>query len=165
MPEYQTGYDDMFPEGSYDFVCVDAEERKSQSGNTMIELQLMIKGPDNKNGVRIYDHLTFVPKSYWKIDAFRLATGENLVPGQTDRFEAEDCIDRQGKVWLTIETFQGRQRNKVGEYIDPNAENPPPAANASSQAPSPKTPSPKVEKTLQQEFNEKRAVDDDIPMA
>jgi hypothetical protein len=158
MPEYQMGHDEVLPEGCYDFACVDAEERTSQGGNTMIELELMVKGPDGKNGIRLYDHLTFVPKSYWKIDAFRVATGESLVPGQTARFEAEDCIDRQGKVWLTIETYQGRQRNKVGEYLDPNAENPPPAANAS---PKP----PKIEKTLEEEFREKGAdPDDDIPM-
>ena len=106
MPEYQTGYEEVLPEGAYDFVCVDANERTSQSGNTMIELRLIVKGPNGKNEVRLYDHLTFVSKSYWKIDTFRVATGENLVPGQTVRFEAEDCIDRQGKVWLTIETFK-----------------------------------------------------------
>ena len=71
---------------------------------------------------------------------------------------AEDCIDRQGKVWLTVETYQGRKRNKVGEYLDPNAENPPPAA-MHAQKP------PKIEKTLEEEFREKGAdPDDDIPM-
>jgi hypothetical protein len=38
----------------------------------------MVNGPDgSKNGgIRIFDHLTFTPKSYWKIDRFRVATGE-----------------------------------------------------------------------------------------
>ena len=109
MPEYTTGHDETLPEGSYPFTVVDATERTSQSGNTMIELELMVKGPDGKNGIRLYDHLTFTPKSFWKIDAFRIATGEKLTPGQTVSFEAEDCIDRDGKVWLTVESYPGTQ--------------------------------------------------------
>ena len=158
MPEYTTGHDETLPEGSYLFTVVDATERTSQSGNTMIELELMVKRPDGKNRIRLYDHLTFTPKSFWKIDAFRIATGEKLTPGHTVSFEAEDCIDRDGKVWLTVENFQGRNRNKVGEYLDPNAENPPPTANASPEP-------PKIEKTLEEQFREKVAdPDDDIPM-
>ena len=57
------GHDETLPEGSYLFTVVDATERTSQSGNTMIELELMVKGPDGKNGIRLYDHLTFIPKS------------------------------------------------------------------------------------------------------
>ena len=127
MPEYQTGYDETLPEGAYEFTVVDATERESQNGNTMIELQLMVKGPGSgKNGgVRVFDHLTFTPKSYWKIDTFRVATGEKLVKGQTVSFNAEDCIDRSGKVRLTIEAHQGRDRNRVDTYLDPSAENPP----------------------------------------
>jgi Protein of unknown function (DUF669) len=135
MPQYQTGHDEMLPEGTYDFTVEDATERTSEKGNQMIELQLMVKGPDGKNGVRVFDHLTFTPKSYWKIDAFRIATGETLVQGQTVTFEAEDCLDRSGKVWLTVEKDEGRNRNKVDEYLDPNAENPPPATPPSKKEP------------------------------
>jgi hypothetical protein len=133
MPTYTMGHDETLPEGVYDFMVVDATERESQKkadgtgGNPMIELEMMIKGPSGKNALRVFDHLVFTPKSFWKIDAFRLATGEKLVEGQTVSFEAEDCIDRAGKVWLTVESYQGRDRNRVGEYLDPSAENPPPS--------------------------------------
>ena len=137
MPEYTTGHDETLPEGSYLFTVVDATERTSQSGNTMIELQLIVKGPGgSKNGgVRVFDHLAFTPKNFWKIDAFRIATGEKLVPGQTVAFEAEDCVDRSGRVWLTVESYRGRKRNKVGEYLDPNAENSPAAAPPKKEPP------------------------------
>ena len=149
MPQSQTRHEEVLPEASYDFTVVDATERTSQSGNMIIALQLMVKGPSgNQNGeVRIFDHLTFTPKSYWKIDSFRTATGEKLTPGQTVSFEAEDCIDRTGEVWLTVERYDGRNRNKVGEYLDPNAEKPPPAKPAASKP-----------KSLAEEFG-----DDDIP--
>jgi Protein of unknown function (DUF669) len=137
MPEYQQGHEETLPEGVYDFVVVDAIEKQSQNGNPMIELKLMVNGPDgSKNGgIRIFDHLTFTPKSYWKIDAFRIATGEKLVPGQTVGFEAEDCVDRSGRVWLKVESYQGRNRNKVGEYLDANAENAPAAAPPKKEPP------------------------------
>jgi hypothetical protein len=157
MPEYETGYNETLPPGTYDFAVADAIEKQSQRGNTMIELQIVVKTPDGKNGVRIFDHLTFVPKSFWKIDHFRLSTGEKLVQGQTVRFEAEDCLDRQGRVLLTVDTYQGRDRNKVEDYIDPNTENPASKANASPQTPPPAA--PKKEKTLEEEFG-----DDDIPL-
>jgi hypothetical protein len=150
MPTYQVGHDETLAEGSYDFTVVDAIEKQSQNGNTMIELQLMVGGSDGGNGgIRVFDHLVFTPKSYWKIDAFRIATGEKLTQGQTVSFEAEDCIGRTGKLWLTVERYEGRNRNKVGEYLDPNAENPPPAA------PSPKKEPP----SLEEQFG-----DDDLPM-
>jgi Protein of unknown function (DUF669) len=130
MPTYTTGHDETLPEGVYDFTVIDAHEQTSKaSGNAMIELQLAITTPDGKNGPRVFDHLVFTPKAYWKIDSFRIATGEKLVEGQTAAFEPEDCLDRTGKLWLTIEKFEGRNRNKVGEYIDLAGEkNPPPAA-------------------------------------
>ena len=164
MPEYEVLHEEVLPEGVYEFVCVDANEKTSQSGNVMIELELMVRGSNSNGGneIRVFDHLVFTPKSTWKIDSFRVATGETLVRGQRSRFEAEDCVDRVGKVWLTVEKYDGRSRNKIGQYLDPAAEKPPPAANASSQAPAP----PKLEKTLEQELKEKGVdPDDDIPMA
>ena len=113
------GHEEVLPEGAYSFVCIDAGEKTSQSGNPMIELRLLVKGPNGNSELRIFDHLVFAPRAYWKIDMFRVATGETLVPGQAVRFEAEDCIDREGKVWLKVETFEGRSRNKVEKYLDP----------------------------------------------
>jgi uncharacterized protein DUF669 len=162
MPTYEVGYNETLSEGSYPFVVIDANEKQSQSGNEMIELQLLVKGP-NGNELRVFDHLVFTPKSYWKIDAFRVATGEKLVPGQTVSLEPEDCVDREGKVFLTVEKFEGRERNKVQEYLA--AEKLPPA-QASSQTSVRENPFPKAEETLEEEFARKGAKeDDDIPMA
>jgi hypothetical protein len=39
-----------------------------------------------------------------------------------DRFNADDAIDRKGRVILKIDTFNGRDRNKVAKYVvDPKA--------------------------------------------
>jgi uncharacterized protein DUF669 len=136
MPKYVQQLDVTLPEGEYDFLVADANEKISQSsGNDMIELRLLIKGPDGEE-VRIYDNLVFSNKAFWKIDQFRICTGDKLVAGQEVEFKAEDCLDRTGKAFVTIERFEGRERNKVKEYIAPGAiDKPAPAETRKSQKP------------------------------
>ena len=121
MPSYTQGLDVTVPEGIYDFTVADANEKMSHSsGNDMIELQLIVKGPDGEE-VKIFDNLVFSPKAFWKIDMFRVCTGDKLVAGQSVEFNAEDCLDRTGKCCVITDKFEGRERNKVKEYLDPNA--------------------------------------------
>ena len=60
MPTYTQCLDVTLPEGIYDFVVGDASDKQSQSGNDMIELQLIIKGPDGQES-KVYDNLVFTP--------------------------------------------------------------------------------------------------------
>jgi hypothetical protein len=121
MPSYTQGLDVTVPEGICDFTVADVNEKMSQSsGNDMIELQLIVKGPDGEE-VKIFDNLVFSPKAFWKIDMFRVCTGDKLVAGQSVEFNAEDCLDRTGKCCVITDKFEGRERNKVKEYLDPNA--------------------------------------------
>jgi len=155
MPDYEAGLEPTpLPEGAYQFTVLDANEKRSQGGNTMIELQLLVKGP-NGDELRVYDHLVFVKNMSWKIDHFRAATGETVVAGPAS-LEALDCIDRTGRALLTTEKFQGREQNKIADYIDPSAEKPPPA----------KAKNPfRREETIEEEVKRKGAENnDDIPM-
>jgi hypothetical protein len=140
MPEYTAGAaDEVLSEGEYDFEVVDACEKESKTKNDMIELRLSASHGTRK--VTVIDHLVFVPTSYWKIDAFRECTGEKLIPGAKVLFEADDCIDRKGRVHLIIDSYNGRSQNKVGEYLKPEPQketapksytyNPPPSQTSS----------------------------------
>jgi Protein of unknown function (DUF669) len=120
MPTYTQGLDITLPEGTYDFVVADANDKQSQSGNDMIELQLIIKGPDGQES-KIFDNLVFSPKAFWKIDMFRVCTGDKLVAGQSVEFNAEDCLDRTGKCYVIVDKYEGRERNRVKEYLDRDA--------------------------------------------
>ena len=116
MPEYETGVQRVLPEGDYDFMVGNAIEKQSSKGNPMIELQLRI------GSVRVFDQLVFTRNGFSKIDEFRVCTGEKLIKGQKINFEAEDCIDRKGRCHLYIDTYEGRDRNKVYAYLPPTNE-------------------------------------------
>ena len=137
MPRYIQSAPQVLPEGIYPFEVKNAKEKLSANGNEMIELQLSIEG----SSVVVYDNLVFTPKSTWKIDDFRCATGEVLTPGLQVDFTAMDCLGKSGKVQLVMEDFDGRSRNKVSQYIVPSSTTsndgalPPPAA---SKAPAPR---------------------------
>jgi hypothetical protein len=122
MPEYEQGLAGLvFSDGIYDFKCVDAGEKESkETRNTMIEMQLDVFNADFTNKVRVVDRLVFVPNSYWKIDAFRRATGEKIAEDKKVSFEAEDCIDRVGRCRLRTSVYNGKARNEIDYYVEPD---------------------------------------------
>jgi hypothetical protein len=128
MPTYTSGSQDtLAPEGDYFFKVVDSGEKVSQQQNEMIELTLECWNGSGEKW-RVYDQLVFTPKAFWKIDQFRLSTGEVIVAGKPFTLEAEDCIDRQGILHLIIDSTGRRPKNKVSEYLSPPVPKTAPAA-------------------------------------
>ena len=158
MPEYEQGLaGPVFPAGPYDYHCVDAGEKESdKTHNAMIELQLDCFDADFTEKVRVVDRLVFTPNSYWKIDSFRKSSGEKINQQKKVSFEAEDCIDRRGRLQLKITTYNGKERNEVDYYIEPDnqaetgaqslSQNP--AAAASQPQPAPKGTAPKSDQSF-----------------
>lgn len=122
MPEYTPGAQEILPEGDYDFTVDDAGEKESQKGNPMIELQLLIE--NNGSQIRVFDQLTFTPSAFWKIDSFRIATGEKLVEGEKVNFTAEECLRRRGRLRLFVDEYLGKKKNKVESYLPPSGTKP-----------------------------------------
>jgi len=112
MPSYRasepTARPDFVPSGDYDIEILNAEETVSQKGHDMIELKLRAD---------FFDHLVFMESSYWKIDAFRAAIGEKVMPDQEVEIHADDLIGRKGRARLIVEEYQGRKRNKVAAWL------------------------------------------------
>jgi hypothetical protein len=65
----------------------------------------------------LFGYLVFTPGGYRTIDEYREATGEKLVRGKEVTFEAEDCVNRHGRLVVTVENWQGRERNKIAYYV------------------------------------------------
>lgn len=102
------------PEGEYDFMVKNAIEKTSKNMNDMIVLTLQIK-----DGPIVVDNLVFDANSTWKIDEFRIATGEVINSTEEVDFGEDQCLGRSGRCSLYIEEFEGRKRNKVEHYLPP----------------------------------------------
>jgi len=70
--------------GKYKLEVVSAVEKLSQAGNQMIKLICKVILPNGDKGPEIHEHLTFTPKAAWKIDQFRAACGQAVVPGEEE---------------------------------------------------------------------------------
>jgi hypothetical protein len=129
MPSYRssepTARPDYVDPGEYEIEVINAEETNSQKGSEMIELKLRV----HPSGAVLFDHLVFSENCFWKIDAFRAATGETVAPEQEVEIRADDLIGRTGRAKLLVEEFNGRKRNKVANWLLPKPANAP-LANA-----------------------------------
>ena len=116
MPSYTSSTPQERPDhvepGDYEVEVIDAIETISKGGHEMIELKLKTSA-----GSILYDFLVFIPTAFWKIDAFRAATGEVVEPDQDVEITADHVIGRTGIARLTVEEYNGKKRNKVVAWI------------------------------------------------
>jgi hypothetical protein len=117
MPSYKASdiatRPDFIEPGDYTVEVINAQETLSQKGHEMIELKLRVE----PSGALVFDHLVFMPNSFWKIDAFRVATGETVTPDEDVEILADDLIGRTGRARLVVEEYNGRKRNKVAAWL------------------------------------------------
>lgn len=116
MPSYTSSTPTQRPEfvdaGDYQVEVIGAIETISKSKHEMIELKLR-----TSKGSYLYDFLVFIPNAFWKIDAFRSSTGEEVLPEQDVELTADDLIGRTGTVRLSLEEYNGKKRNKVIAWL------------------------------------------------
>lgn len=132
MPSYNASIPTERPDhvepGDYEVEVVDATETLSKSNHEMIELKLK-----TSEGSYLYDFLVFIPSAFWKIDAFRAATGEAVTPEQDVEITADDLIGRTGKARLAVEEYNGKKRNKVAAWITGSSNSNQPAPRKSNE--------------------------------
>ena len=137
MPSYTSSAPTERPDhvepGDHQVEVIDAVESVSKGGHDMIELKLRTGA-----GSHLYDFLVFVPNAFWKIDAFRAATGETVVPGEDVEITPDDLVGRTATARLAVEEFNGRKRNKVAAWLQPRGGKQAPAAKPASNTPAPR---------------------------
>jgi hypothetical protein len=114
--------------GKYKLEVVSAVEKLSQAGNPMIKVICKVILPNGDKGPEIHEHLTFTPKAAWKIDQFRAACGQAVVPGEEVTIEAEDLVGVSAWALLGEEegTDNGHRFNKIERWMLPTESAPKP---------------------------------------
>jgi hypothetical protein len=107
----------IWPDGTYDFEVKEAEEKTSQAGNEMTELQVWIF---NKEGDRkmVFDYLVSSEKASWKIRHFAASCGL-IRQYETGSLLAPEIVGRTGQ--CTIGTQKARDsypaKNVIRDYV------------------------------------------------
>lgn len=114
------------PIGDHRMIVIESKEASASSGSDMIKMRHRILGPvggpDFEEGeyLDVFDNLVFHRNALWKIDQFRAATGEKVVPGELVDVRAED---QDGKTFIAAlgveKDNKDRDRNRVIAYIIP----------------------------------------------
>ena len=117
--------------GKYKLEVVSAVEKLSQAGNPMIKLICKVILANGDKGPEIHEHLTFTPKAAWKIDQFRAACGQAVVPGEEVTIEAEDLVGVSAWALLGEEdgTDNGHRFNKIERWMLPTESAPKPKSS------------------------------------
>ena len=101
------------PDGEYQFEIANAEEKTSNSsGNEMFEITLKIEG-----GGTVYDYLVATDGAHWKLDNLLASVGIQVKPGVPVDINPHDFIGRRGTCILYTDTYQGKKKNKVADYV------------------------------------------------
>jgi hypothetical protein len=118
--------------GTYKVEIVSAMEKLSKAGNPMIKLICKVILANGDKGPEIHEHLTFTPKAAWKIDQFRAACGQAVVPGEEVTIEAEDLVGVSAWALLGEEegTDNGHRFNKIERWMLPTESAPKPKTSA-----------------------------------
>lgn len=106
----------LLPEGEYDFLVENAEDKVSKSGNDMIKLNLAIWDNQNIKHV-VFDYL--LAQLMYKVKHFADATGLQ------DKYEsggylASDCLNKTGRCKIVIQEDNNSSyppKNVIKDYM------------------------------------------------
>lgn len=96
---------------------IDAKEDTSKGGNDMFKLTLRVIHDNGREGPALFDYLVFSESSFWKVDIFLKAVGQNYEEGSSIELHADEMIGLQARARLGVSEFNGKRSNKVEAYL------------------------------------------------
>ena len=112
------------PAGEYSLTVVEAKEDTSKKGNDQIKMVLKVIREDGSDGPKLFDYLVFSENCFWKVDAFLKSCGEHPGEGVQMIFQPmSKMIGWQCRAKLKVETYNGKENNKVDAYLFDGDEN------------------------------------------
>jgi hypothetical protein len=116
MPTYKSAAPVAIePDGIYGFVVKKVKLGRSAKDPNIetVEVELDVEG------TIVWETFTFNEKAAFKIDEFRESIGETVTPGEEVDVDPDDWIGATGKVAIFIDVYNGKEKNKVKEFLPP----------------------------------------------
>lgn len=105
------------PEGTYAVVVNKAELTKSREGNNMIKLEFEVTEGPHK-GAKLFENCSLQPQALFKLKGVMLALGMDIPNGSFD-LDTNDLVGLNCEVEVGHETYEGKKRARILEYINP----------------------------------------------
>ncbi len=114
--------DSLIAEGEYQFEVLDAREKRSSSGNDMLNLKLRLF--INNRHIVYWTTIVLTPKMFFMLEHFCKTTG---MPEKIDegRVMAQDCLGKQGKIYIVqrMDKDTGELTNQTKDFVKPEENN------------------------------------------
>lgn len=104
------------PEGTYAVVVNKAELTKSREGNNMIKMEFEVTEGPHK-GAKLFENCSLQPQALFKLKSVMLALGMNIPDGSFD-LDTNDLVGLNCEVEVGHETYEGKKRARILEYIN-----------------------------------------------
>lgn len=108
----------LLPDGDYMFTVTEASLKRTKNDDEMITVTLEINWGDDS--FLIWENLVFTKKAGWKILQFMKSLGHQYLDGEKVDVEATDLIGQEGKAAVITEEYEGKKRNKIANFLEPD---------------------------------------------
>lgn len=123
----------LAPEGDYDVMIINGEEKIAKSGKNMIVLTAQIVHPEYKN--KLFEYI--VDNEYAQQRIFDILTSCGVTPSKGMTINAQTFVNRTGKVRIKHEEYNGDKQLRIAFWKKPDV-----SSSAPSAAPAPVAPAP-----------------------
>ena len=106
------------PEGRYPLVVDSATQKSSREGNPMIAFEFSV-AEGKYQGSKLYENCSLQPQALFKLKSVLIALGMDI-PNKAFDLDLKDLIGLTCEAEIGHETYEGKKRARILEYIDPN---------------------------------------------
>lgn len=105
------------PEGTYEVVVNQVEQKKSRDGNPMISFEFEVADGAHK-GAKLYENCSLQPQALFKLKSVLIALGLEI-PNKAFDLDLNDLVGLSCEVEVGHETYEGKKRARILQYNDP----------------------------------------------
>lgn len=105
------------PEGTYEVVVNEANQKDSRDGNPMIAFEFEVTEGAHK-GAKLYENCSLQPQALFKLKSVLMALGMDI-PNKAFDLNLRDLVGLTCEVEVGHEVYEGKKRARILQYNDP----------------------------------------------